>query len=85
LASKNIARFSSATASGPDFRAKYQHFGLNLSFKSLRSYNFVCKYDKKLDNLILRGQNLRGKQKIWFVYQSSFKVNRNTVLKLKNV
>ncbi len=40
---------------------------------------------KKIEEiLILKGQKWLGKQKILFLLQSSFKVNRNTVWKLKN-
>ena len=55
-AQENIVRFSSPTASGPNLRGKYQHFGLNQFFKTLRSYNSVYKYEIR-EILILRGQN----------------------------
>ncbi len=42
---KNKVRFSSA--SGSNLRGKYQHFGLNLIFKTSRSHNSVYNYEKK--------------------------------------
>jgi hypothetical protein len=58
LTLKNIVRFSSLTASGTNLRGKYQHFGLNLFFKTSRSHNSVYKYENKFGKiLILRGQN----------------------------
>jgi hypothetical protein len=45
----------------------------------------VYKFGKDREILILRGQNLLGKQKIQFLLQSSFNVNRNTIWELKNL
>jgi hypothetical protein len=39
---------------------------------------------KVVNFLIVRGQNVLGKQKIQFLLQSSSNVNVNTVWKLKN-
>ncbi len=81
---KNIVRFSSPTASGTNFRGKYQHFGLNLFFKTSRSLNSVYKYERKRwEILILRAKIDWGSKKIQFLLQSSSNVNRNTVWKLK--
>jgi hypothetical protein len=60
---KSIVRFSSQTASVPNLRAKYHHFGLNLSIKTLRSYNSIYKYDKNLGNLNFNGSKLTREAK----------------------
>ncbi len=45
LARENIVRISSSTVCGPNLRGKYQQFGLNQLFKTLRSHNSVYKYE----------------------------------------
>ncbi len=68
LAQENLVRFSSPTDCGQNLRGKYQQFGLNLFFKTLRSHNSVYKYEIR-EILMLSGQNCLGKQKILFLLQ----------------
>jgi hypothetical protein len=67
-------------------RGKYQHFDLNLIFKTSISNNSVYKYEEKNQiNFNFKGPKLTREAKNSIFIAISFKVNRNTVWKLKIV
>ena len=54
--------------------------------KTLRSLNYEQEYSKKVGEMwIFGGFKLTQEEKVWFLLQSAFKVNRNNVKMLKGV